>query len=185
MLLRLHVPVVWAVRTSIASLACLLACSSASEHVDPAHEGSSRPPGSAQLPASETDAAIERKPEGDAGARPSRVASAESPISPGSPDAAAAGDAGAPGASMQRAPDAGAQQAPGPGATAPACAGDADCKPVDATCEVCRCLALPTGTDPPACKGQRVTCVVDPCEDKRAVCRDGVCALQDESPSTF
>jgi hypothetical protein len=65
------------------------------------------------------------------------------------------------------------------------CSADSACKAVDSTCGSCRCLILPAGMEPPACTGPKVTCIVAPCLNKRAVCSGAMCALQDEGPNAM
>lgn len=63
------------------------------------------------------------------------------------------------------------------------CSADSACKALDSTCGSCRCLLLPAQMEPPPCTGPKVTCLVAPCLNKRAVCSDAMCALQDDGPS--
>jgi len=65
------------------------------------------------------------------------------------------------------------------------CSADSACKTVDSTCGSCRCLILPAAMEPPACTGPKVTCIVAPCLNKRAVCSSAMCALQDEGPNAM
>jgi hypothetical protein len=65
-----------------------------------------------------------------------------------------------------------------------ACDADADCKAVDSSCGSCRCLILPAQMEAPTCTGPKVTCVIAPCRNKRAICSNAMCALKDEGPNT-
>ena len=61
------------------------------------------------------------------------------------------------------------------------CQADADCAAVDDMCGMCRCLALAKDSEPPACQGDKVQCIMAPCRGKRPVCTGGTCSLIDAS----
>jgi hypothetical protein len=61
---------------------------------------------------------------------------------------------------------------------APACHSVADCNLVSDYCEGCNCLVLPPGQKAPACAGQTVQCLIDPCSTKTAACVNGHCVAQ-------
>ena len=99
---------------------------------------------------------------------------------------------GASGAKAPEAEDAAAPNPPDPMRSEPntaapdlACNADSACKTVDSMCGSCRCLILPAQMQPPACMGPQVACLVAPCLDKRAVCSNAMCALQDEGPNAM
>lgn len=60
---------------------------------------------------------------------------------------------------------------------------DAGCKTFSSYCssktlKPCTCYALAANQPDPKCNGTVVTCFVDPCIGKKAVCADGGCAVQ-------
>jgi hypothetical protein len=57
------------------------------------------------------------------------------------------------------------------------CKSDVDCRLVAHMCTGCDCLALAREDPDPVCPGEGVQCLVDPCRERRAVCRDGGCEL--------
>lgn len=57
------------------------------------------------------------------------------------------------------------------------CASDADCRTFSDYCTGCDCRALSRGQPDPKCSGPGVQCFVDPCQGKKAVCRQGRCVL--------
>jgi hypothetical protein len=60
------------------------------------------------------------------------------------------------------------------------CSADSDCKAVADYCDQCTCRVLGKDGSLPKCTGGRtVSCVMDPCRGKRAVCSAGKCALSD------
>ena len=65
-----------------------------------------------------------------------------------------------------------------PAGTGGTCATDADCHLVSNYCGGCNCLALAAGEKEPACTGQTVQCLIDPCSTKSAVCFGGHCNAQ-------
>jgi hypothetical protein len=65
------------------------------------------------------------------------------------------------------------------------CAADSDCKASNSDCGECRCLNLHKDEQPPACNAPKVTCVIEPCRNKRAICGNAKCALKDEGPNTI
>lgn len=100
---------------------------------------------------------------------------------------------GASGAKAPAEQDASAPNPPGPmraGAGTRAapdltCSTDAACKTFDSMCGACRCLILPAQMEPPACTEPEVACLIAPCLDKRAVCSNAMCALQDQGPNAM
>ena len=58
------------------------------------------------------------------------------------------------------------------------CTTVADCQLVSDYCGGCNCLALSPGQKPPACPGQMVQCLIDPCQLKTAACVNGRCVAQ-------
>ena len=62
------------------------------------------------------------------------------------------------------------------------CRTDADCRLFSDYCTGCDCRALPTGAPDPACPGPGVQCLVDPCQQKRAMCMNGACVAAGASP---
>jgi hypothetical protein len=62
-----------------------------------------------------------------------------------------------------------------PGAAS--CRTDADCRLFSDYCTGCDCRALPTGAPDPTCSGPGVQCLVDPCQQKSAVCKNGACMV--------
>lgn len=182
MLLRLHLSVASVVGVIPLALSC---SGSGANQGEVAASRSVEPPAA---PSEHADAALT-----DAGL--ARVATG-APVMSMQPDASGASDASAESGlanpsmlpnepDTEPAPDAGPAGDEEIARDGPVCMRDGDCKAVDATCEVCLCLALPVAMSAPVCKGERVTCVEDPCESKRPVCRAGACALMDQSPSTF
>jgi len=62
------------------------------------------------------------------------------------------------------------------------CSADSDCKSVADYCDGCNCRALGKDGSLPKCTGGRtVSCTMDPCRGKHAVCSAGKCALADGS----
>ena len=60
---------------------------------------------------------------------------------------------------------------------------DAGCKLFSSYCssmtlKPCTCYPLAANQPNPGCNGSMVTCLVDPCLAKKAVCVDGACAVQ-------
>jgi hypothetical protein len=53
-----------------------------------------------------------------------------------------------------------------------------DCQLVSDYCGGCNCLALSQGQKAPACSGQMVACLIDPCELKSLACVSGRCVAQ-------
>jgi hypothetical protein len=65
------------------------------------------------------------------------------------------------------------------GTTAPAaCSGDGDCRAYPSHCDTCECLAVGAKAPDPKCAGTDVSCLIDPCIDKVAKCKDGTCVIQ-------
>jgi len=60
------------------------------------------------------------------------------------------------------------------------CVCDDDCRPVSNYCEGCQCLPLRALDLEPACHGQTVACLLDPCRAKHAACISGACAIVDD-----
>ena len=61
-----------------------------------------------------------------------------------------------------------------------ACSADADCRTQSDYCKGCDCRALAKNQTLPKCDGPSgVRCLVDPCQGKTAVCKDGKCAVID------
>ena len=56
-----------------------------------------------------------------------------------------------------------------------ACQVDADCVTHSNYCGGCRCDALPKGDEPDKCPGKLVSCVMDPCRGRAALCKGGRC----------
>ena len=67
-----------------------------------------------------------------------------------------------------------------PGAGTGACKQDGDCRAFSDYCTGCDCRALGKDDRDPACSGPGVRCLVDPCRDKVAVCREGRCVTADK-----
>jgi hypothetical protein len=82
-------------------------------------------------------------------------------------DAGASGDTGT-------TADTGTSNADGGGQ----CATAADCRTYGVHCDTCTCLALPAGSADPVCNGMQVSCLVDPCIGKTAICTSGVCTIE-------
>ncbi|MFO0724237.1 MAG: hypothetical protein U1E65_10670 [Myxococcota bacterium] len=57
------------------------------------------------------------------------------------------------------------------------CTADADCKAVASYCHGCACLALGASDEAPACDEPPVNCLVAPCQGRKAICKEGVCAV--------
>jgi len=57
------------------------------------------------------------------------------------------------------------------------CKTDADCRLFDNYCDGCACNALSTSSPDPFCSGTTVSCFVQPCMGKAAVCKAGKCAV--------
>lgn len=68
------------------------------------------------------------------------------------------------------------QCGPGPG-PATQCVKDNDCRAFSYYCEGCQCLPIGALDLEPACHGQTVACLLDPCREKQAGCVNGACAL--------
>jgi hypothetical protein len=60
------------------------------------------------------------------------------------------------------------------------CKQDTDCRTFSDYCTGCDCRALLKSDKDPTCSGPGVRCIADPCRDKRAVCKNGQCALADK-----
>jgi hypothetical protein len=60
-----------------------------------------------------------------------------------------------------------------------ACRADSDCRLFSDYCTGCDCRALGVGAPDPTCPGPGVQCLIDPCDNKRAVCARGACAVSD------
>ena len=58
-----------------------------------------------------------------------------------------------------------------------ACRSDADCRLFSDYCTGCDCRALASNAPDPTCPGPGVQCLVDPCEGKRAACKQGACVV--------
>ena len=58
-----------------------------------------------------------------------------------------------------------------------ACRADADCRLFSDYCTGCDCRALAPGVPDPTCPGPGVQCLVDPCQGKSAVCKQGACSV--------
>ena len=61
-----------------------------------------------------------------------------------------------------------------------ACDSDSDCRTHSGYCSECVCYPLKADDPSPFCDHITVSCMVDPCEGKSAVCREGQCALAEE-----
>ncbi len=59
------------------------------------------------------------------------------------------------------------------------CNADSDCRTFSDYCTGCDCRALASGQEPPACPGPGVRCLVDPCQDRVALCQEGKCVTSD------
>ncbi len=59
---------------------------------------------------------------------------------------------------------------------------DADCRTFSDYCTGCDCRALTVSQPDPVCPGPGVQCLVDPCFNKAAVCKDRKCTLVTTSP---
>ncbi|HEX2569305.1 MAG TPA: protease complex subunit PrcB family protein [Polyangia bacterium] len=57
------------------------------------------------------------------------------------------------------------------------CQSDADCHMERDYCAGCDCRAMAEGETLPACTGPATQCLMDPCLNQRAVCREGQCAM--------
>jgi hypothetical protein len=57
------------------------------------------------------------------------------------------------------------------------CKQDADCRTFSDYCTGCDCRALGKDDKDPTCSGPGVRCLADPCRDKKAVCKNGQCAV--------
>ena len=63
----------------------------------------------------------------------------------------------------------------------PSCKADTDCKTVALNCDECSCGAFVKDASAPKCPaGNAVSCVIDPCRGKSAVCTAGQCVVSDE-----
>jgi hypothetical protein len=62
------------------------------------------------------------------------------------------------------------------------CRTDADCRTFADYCTGCDCRALPVCAPDPVCKGPGVSCLINPCLDKKAVCQAGRCELAPLGP---
>ncbi|MBX3131167.1 MAG: hypothetical protein KF718_30895 [Polyangiaceae bacterium] len=103
-------------------------------------------------------------------------------------DAATGGHAGTGGgdaATVDAAGDAATVDAAGDAATVDA-AGDAsvatcavatDCRLYSSYCEGCVCVPLAADAPDPVCRGSRVSCLLDPCENHVPSCSAGSCSL--------
>jgi hypothetical protein len=58
------------------------------------------------------------------------------------------------------------------------CTVNGDCRVEADYCTGCNCRALGTAETLPACTTPGVQCLIDPCDSKSAVCKDGRCTLQ-------
>ena len=58
------------------------------------------------------------------------------------------------------------------------CTTAADCRAYGLHCDGCTCVALPVGSVDPVCNGTQVSCFVDPCTGKTAVCTSGSCTIE-------
>jgi hypothetical protein len=56
-----------------------------------------------------------------------------------------------------------------------ACTVDADCRLESDYCLGCDCRALAKEQKLPKCTGPGVRCLLDPCKDKMAICKDARC----------
>jgi hypothetical protein len=89
-----------------------------------------------------------------------------------SPDGAAPLDGSSPdsGGKVDAAIDSGS---PGAGCTTPS-----DCRAYSNDCDGCTCLALAADATDPVCPGSPVSCIVDPCQGKKATCEGGTCVIR-------
>ncbi|WP_394849512.1 hypothetical protein LZC95_18960 [Pendulispora brunnea] len=150
------------------------ACRSSNEaRPDPAPPSSAAPQ-RAPLPPSEQGAPTQAPSASAApsAAAPTASASAASPSASGARTGAPAGS----GASAL---------APGHGRDGGAagraeCTSDSDCRAWSDTCGDCTCRPLAKGVTAPKCTRNQVQCFVDPCRNKRGVCKAGACALNDD-----
>ena len=83
-------------------------------------------------------------------------------------------DGGASGGDTGTTADTGSTGADGGGE----CKTAADCRTYGLHCDTCTCVALPVGSVDPVCNGQPVSCLVDPCIGKTAICTSGVCTIE-------
>ena len=60
-----------------------------------------------------------------------------------------------------------------------ACKFDNDCRTYSNYCGSCACDAMSAEAPEPKCADKPVSCVVDPCHNKVAVCLDGVCVVDE------
>ena len=67
----------------------------------------------------------------------------------------------------------------GGGGSGGACQTAADCRLYSSYCASapCQCFALGLHDVDPPCTGGQQSCIVDPCNNKRALCTNGACAL--------
>jgi hypothetical protein len=84
-----------------------------------------------------------------------------------------AGDGGASGGDTGTTADTGTPRADGG-----ECTSAADCRTYGLHCDACTCVALPVGSVDPVCNGMPVSCLIDPCTGKTAVCTSGMCAIE-------
>lgn len=61
------------------------------------------------------------------------------------------------------------------------CTGASDCRATADYCERCNCVALGPNERVPACTGQTVQCLMDPCNTKVAECVDGQCVISGDT----
>ena len=61
------------------------------------------------------------------------------------------------------------------GASAASCTADADCRLFSDYCGGCNCRPLAASDPDPTCPTPPVSCLVDPCRDQKAACKDGRC----------
>jgi hypothetical protein len=66
--------------------------------------------------------------------------------------------------------------APSPGGGS--CNVASDCRLLSYNCNNCTCLSIPTGNVDPVCNGTPVSCIQDPCNNKKAACTAGMCTVQ-------
>ncbi len=55
---------------------------------------------------------------------------------------------------------------------------EAGCRLFSNRCNGCACLALSRSESNPSCDGGLVTCIVDPCDGKTAICTTDGCSVQ-------
>jgi hypothetical protein len=58
-----------------------------------------------------------------------------------------------------------------------ACSSDADCRSYSSRCHGCACLALGKDAPDPSCDEDPVMCLIEPCQGRKAICKEGTCAI--------